>query len=356
MQGVAKKPIRVIIVDDSLSYRNLLRGVFAADPAFEVVSHSVNGRLALPRIRHFQPDFVVLDQEMPEMDGLSTLKEIRQNWPGVGVVMFSSHTAEGARVTLQALEMGALDFVRKPTGVADLSGFLQIELLERIKQLARSRFAIAPSRPRLDAAGPSAGHAARICVIAVSTGGPPALRTLFAALPANPGAPIAVVQHMPREFTGPLASRLNQNSAVEVREAKDGDILAAGLALLAPGGRHMRLREGAAGIMVNLSDAPPELSCRPSANVLFRDAAEIYGDGALGLIMTGMGEDGYDGALRIKGCGGRVLAQSEGSCVVFGMPARPIREGLVDGVYHLEDLAEAICAECARAAAPGEMR
>ncbi len=318
--------VSVLIVDDSPAYRSVLRDVLAEDPRIDLIGQASNGRLALPRIRFHRPNVVILDQEMPEMDGISTLKEIRAQWPEVNVVMFSSRTERGAAITIRALELGAADFLAKPRpGVVDLPGYLRSHLLPRVLAFAPRAKETVTASPRNKLQGEF--HAV---VVGVSTGGPPALKTMLSGLRPGLTAPILIVQHMPPIFTAQLARTLGESSAVPVREAENGDSIEAGHVYIAPGGRHMEVNP--AGSRLRITDAPPELSCRPSANVLFRSAAQAYGQALLGIIMTGMGEDGYLGALELKAGGGKLMAQSEESCLIFGMPARPIREGLADEV------------------------
>ena len=344
--------IRVLLVDDSEAYRMLLRRTFEADSEFEVVSHAVNGRLALPRIRHYMPDFVVLDQEMPEMDGLDTLRMIRDNWPQVGVIMFSSHTVEGARTTLKALELGALDFVRKPAGEPDLPGYLRTNLLAKLKQFARLRrhpvggtVSTAPipggSAGPVGVTGPS-GRATEVCAIGVSTGGPVALRQLLERLPQELPAGLLIVQHMPPLFTRQMAEHLDGICALSVKEAEHGESVQPCTAYIAPGGRHMSVLPGEKGPRISIGDEPPEMFCRPSVNVLFRSVAKTYGNRAIALIMTGMGEDGYEGIRELHAAGARIFAQNADSCLIYGMPARPTREGLVEASLDLEGLADAV--------------
>ncbi|MBL8019226.1 MAG: chemotaxis-specific protein-glutamate methyltransferase CheB [Leptospirales bacterium] len=329
MSEQASDQIRVMIVDDSQAYRNLLRHELALDPRIEVVSVAANGRLALPRINHYRPDFVILDLEMPEMDGLATLEVVKKKWPDTRVVMFSSHTVEGARLTLRALELGAIDFVPKPTGLLDVSGYLRNTLIKRIKDLARTKTQPVPVVPApTEVSLREEVGQADICAIGISTGGPNALRELLARITPPLRGPIVIVQHMPPLFTKHLAETLSYHTRLTVVEASDGMRLEAGMVVIAPGGSHLELVRGAGAIIARTNDRPPELSCKPSVNILFRSVALEFGNRALALIMTGMGEDGYEGVRDIRNRGGFVYAQSPESCVVFGMPERPIREHL----------------------------
>ncbi len=351
---MADRKIRVLLVDDSQAYRLLLRREFEGDARFEVVSHAVNGRLALPRVRHYRPDFVILDQEMPEMDGLDTLRAIRDNWPEVGVLMFSSHTVEGARTTLRALELGALDFVAKPTAGTDVASYLRANLLAKVAELAALRSqrsvnaAAASLFPQTDIAAPC-----EACAIGVSTGGPVALRELLEPLPPDLSGPILIVQHMPPLFTKQMSEYLNSICAVTVCEAEHGQPVSPGVVYVAPGGRHMRVRNAEGCVRIEIGDEAPELNCRPSVNILFRSVAEAYGGRAMALIMTGMGEDGYEGIRALRATGGRIFAQSEESCVVYGMPARPARERLVEGSYDIAGLVDVVTRRLGKAAAVG---
>ena len=350
-QDLAKN-IKVVIVDDSSTYRQLLRDVLSADERIEVVSHAVNGKLALPRIRYYKPDFVILDQEMPEMTGLETLDAIRRDYPEVGVIMFSSHTTEGARVTINALQKGALDFLTKPDeNTGDITQYIRRELIHKIKELADRKARLpAPERTATEqhVHPPEQRHVRTapgsysVCGIGISTGGPSALRELLPRFPAKLNGTLLIVQHMPPRFTALLAENLNEVSALRVSEAEDGMSLEAGRAYIAPGGMHMCVRQTNDRVVVQILDTPPESNCKPSVNVLFRGLAEVYGSKAIGVVMTGMGNDGFSGMQAMNEKNAYLLAQSEKSCLVYGMPALPVKHGLVQESLDIPALAERI--------------
>ncbi|MBI3394582.1 MAG: chemotaxis-specific protein-glutamate methyltransferase CheB, partial [Spirochaetia bacterium] len=298
--AVATGSITVIIVDDSQVQRNLIRQVLSNEPGIEVVSQASNGRLALPRVRHYRPDLVILDQEMPEMTGLELLSVICSDYPDTGVIMYCSNTRESARVTLRALEMGALDFIAKPSmltdGYADPTEYIKSVLVPRIKALAKRRAPHKPHANRSDVIHTPFIHThdtTDVCAIGISTGGPAALRQLFERLPRGLNGSLLIVQHMPPLFTGFLAESLDSIGGIRAVEAKDGMTIEKGTAYIAPGGSHMTVEPS--GVTLQITDTEAELNCKPSVNILFRSVARAYGPRALGVIMTGMGNDGCDG-------------------------------------------------------------
>ncbi len=322
--------ITVLIVDDSPVQRALLRTTLGDEADITVVSHAVNGRLALPRVRHFRPEVIVLDQEMPEMNGLETLRVLRQEFPDTAVIMYCSPTTESARVTMQALQLGAADFVTKPSanGSEKAHHYIRSVLVPRIRALQRREI---PLRGPAQAPAAFSGGAFDICAIGISTGGPQILREMFSGLDRLSGS-VVVAQHMPAGFTGQLAATLNEVSGLQVREVLERTRLEPGCAYVAPGGAHMEIvREGESYFAV-LNDGPPELNCKPSVNVLFRSVAKCAGRRAVGVIMTGMGYDGYEGMRTMREAGCHLIAQSAASCLVYGMPARPTEEGIVHEV------------------------
>lgn len=357
------KKITVLIVEDSGIYRNLLRESINGERDMEVVSVASNGKLALPRIRHYKPDFILLDQEMPMMTGLEALEFIRQDAPDSKVIMFSSHTTEGAQITLQALEAGALDFVTKPDSVGgDIEEYIQTKLIHRIRQFAhRTRVSplrraavkkkpvfttptrepvAAPEIPAPTMRIPSRPGNFRICAVGISTGGPVALREFLALMPPKLAGAILVVQHMPPVFTAQLARSLDMICPLSVREAENGSLIEDGHVYIAPGGHHMKVSRTGSRIIVD--DTPPRNNCRPSVNVLFESLAEAgRGSETLALIMTGMGDDGLEGLRLLSKAGSRILAQSADSCVVYGMPAGPVQEGLTQKSLNIAELAQA---------------
>lgn len=351
-----RRRVRVLVVDDSAVVRRIVVAVLSRHPDLEVVGQAADGEQAVRAIAELHPDVVTLDVEMPGLDGLGVLAELRrQRVPTGAVIMFSTVTASGARATLGALSLGAADYVTKPTAVANLDEALAVidrELVPRIRALAG---ASAPPPARPAAAAPAAAPAVApptrgpgrvdAVVIGVSTGGPVALQRVLPALPADLPVPVLLVQHMPPVFTAMLAERLDGLSAITVTEAVHGAPVRAGEVVVAAGGRHLALHRSGGQVRVALTDDPPENSCRPSVDVLFRSAAEVYGGRALGVVLTGIGQDGLRGARAIRVAGGRVLAQDERSSVVWGMPGSVVRAGLADAEVALDDLAAVLVDE-----------
>lgn len=335
--------IRVLVVDDSVVVRRLVTNILSEDPAIEVVGAATNGRLALVRLTQLNPDAVTLDIEMPEMDGIATLIEIRKSHPHLPVIMFSTLTERGAAVTLDALTHGASDYVTKPTNVGSLDiGMQRIreQLLPKLKALCgydTGGKTMPETRHRPQRTGNP--QPVEVLVIGVSTGGPNALGDLLPRLPANFPVPIVIVQHMPPIFTQLLADRLDTQCQISVSEGKAGDTLMPGHAYLAPGDYHMALVREGGTVRIVLHQQPPENSVRPAADVLFRSAAEIYGAKVLAVVLTGMGSDGLRGCETIYDAGGRVLAQDEASAVVWGMPGCVVNASLADKVLPLAEMA-----------------
>jgi len=341
---------RVLVVDDSVVVRRLVSKALEAEEEVEVVGVAADGSIALANIERLHPDIVILDVAMPVMDGLAALAEIRERWPVLPVVMFSTLTSRGAEVTLDALALGASDYVLKPSGGDAASSMEKIraELLPRIAALlpqAResrerptNRLPARPSRASGQVEKPS-GPLQRIDLIAIgiSTGGPTALAELVPSLPGDLPVPVAIVQHMPPMFTKILAERLTHKSALTVVEASDGERLRPGSVYIAPGDLHLAIAARDRDHL-HVYDGPHENSCRPSVDPLFRSVAERYGPHALGIVMTGMGSDGLRGAEHLVAAGARVLVQDEASSVVWGMPGFVARAGLADAVVPLEGL------------------
>ncbi len=341
--------IRVLVVDDSAVIRRVVSEVLGSDPALEVVGYASNGRLALARVPQLVPDVVILDVEMPEMDGLEALSQIREGWPRLPVIMYSTLTRRGASATLDALALGANDYVTKPSGhetpeaarrrIAD-------DLIPRIKALCPRRAPLAAS-PSATAGRRTASAVVRppvvidLVVIGTSTGGPNALAEVLPCLPANFPASVLIVQHMPPIFTAMLAERLHVRSSIPVREAVDGAPVRPGEAWIAPGDFHMTLAGDPFKRFLRLNRDPPENSCRPAVDVLFR-SAEAYGPGVLAVVLTGMGEDGFRGSRAIDERGGLVIAQDEASSVVWGMPGYVARSGLASRVLPIHQVGPAI--------------
>ncbi|HEY2459437.1 MAG TPA: chemotaxis response regulator protein-glutamate methylesterase [Candidatus Acidoferrum sp.] len=336
--------IRVLVVDDSALMRKLIPAILARDPSIEVVATAMDGAFALKKIDEFHPDVVTLDLEMPRMDGLETLRMIMQRAP-IPVIVFSTHSKKGAYSTFKALALGAIDFVAKPVDAA--AGHLEAigeELIDKIKVANRvgsrkiSTNVIPDARPIEKKPSRVTLPPNRIIAIGISTGGPNALQFVLSQIPADFPASILVVQHMPEGFTEMFARRLNECCALEVQEARSGDLLLAGRVLICPGNRHLMVRRMPRGDMAVLSDSAPVNGHRPSVDVLFHSVAQQIGLTSVGILMTGMGEDGAEGLGAIKASGGTTLAQSEETCVVSGMPRAAITKGYVGKVVPLDAL------------------
>lgn len=340
-------PLRVLVVDDSVVYRRILCDLLAGDPAIEVVGTAANGRIAVQMITRLQPDVLTLDVEMPELDGLGVLRELRrQNLP-TGAIMLSALTATGARQTTAALALGGFDFVLKPAHDSPEKNVndLRQNLLPKLKAFAAARRQENTSPPKLQSIGKPtvrgrspAGRRPEIIVIGISTGGPAALARILPQLPVDLPVPIVVVQHMPPMFTRSLADDLHKACQLTVREAESGLRVQAGHVYIAPGGKQTKLIGSSVGTLLRVTDDPPEKNCRPSADYLFRSAAETYGSRTLAIIMTGMGDDGCAGCRVLKAQGATILAQDEASCVVYGMPRHIVREGLADEICPLNEI------------------
>lgn len=335
--------IRVLVVDDSVVIRRLVCHALEQDPLMEVVGIASNGAVALNRIAQLNPDVITLDIEMPEMDGLTLLRELRPRYPHLRVVMFSTLTERGAAATLEALALGADDYVTKASNAGSLDvslHSLQGELLPKIRQF----FSVASPPPAQvpRATAPSRKDRADLIAIGISTGGPSALATVIPQLPAGLRVPVLIVQHMPPLFTRLLAERLDANSSLEVSEGIEGAPVVPGKVYIAPGDYHMRLARGRNGIELKLDQGPQLNSCRPAVDALFSSAADIYGSGVAAAVLTGMGQDGLDGARRLKARGSSVIVQDEASSVVWGMPGAVANAGLADEILPLSNIAHAL--------------
>ncbi len=344
--------IRVLVVDDSALMRKLIPQMLERDNSIHVVGTAMDGAFALKKIAELKPDCITLDLEMPRMDGIETLRRImcQQQVP---VVVVSAHTREGASTTFKALHMGAFDFVAKPENVlAEGMSEIAAEMIAKIKAavkspvLQRSMLPLGvvakpkPKRPGIPA------PATMVIALGVSTGGPNSVEFMLGHLPADFPAAILVVQHMPAAFTGTFASRLNEACSLDVKEAQSGDLLAAGRVLICPGDRHMRVRRMPLGDVVVLSDGNKVGGHRPSVDILFRSVAQEFGASAVGLLMTGMGEDGAEGLGALKAAGALTIAQDEASSIVFGMPRAAIERGYAMRVVSLDALPNTLIAHC----------
>ena len=324
---------RVLVVDDSVVVRRLVARVIESDPTLELAGVARDGAAAVDKTAALRPDVVVLDLEMPILDGLGALAEIRRTQPELPIIIFSHLTSDGAAATLDAIALGATDFALKPRadGLAMAEEFVRQELLPRIKAVAPHQ---APACTATTTS-PRRSEVVSAVVIGVSTGGPNALADLVPHLPANLSVPVLIVQHMPELFTKALAERLDRLARVPVTEGEHGQTVEAGHVYIAPGGRHLSV-EGHGRLAV--TDGPPVNSCRPAADVLFRSAAAVYGPGVLGLVLTGMGHDGTAGARAVRAAGGHIIVQSPRSCVVPTMPSSVVDAGLADAVVDLDNL------------------
>lgn len=344
------QPIRILVVDDSAVIRKMLMDVLSADGELSVAATVGGGKLALARIPELKPDLVTLDVEMPGMDGIETLVEIRKLYPMLPVIMFSSATGRGAAATVEALARGASDYVAKSASVDSAekaTEHVRQELIPRIKALCAAAVpATIPERvaPPVPAPPVPANRANRIEIVAIgsSTGGPNALAEIMPQFPPDFPVPVVIVQHMPRMFTNLLSDRLNVISKLHVQECKGGEKLKRGQVWIAPGDYHMTVSRVAGDFVLSLNQEPPENSCRPAVDVLFRSVAQAFGPNSLAVVMTGMGTDGMRGASAIREAGGAVLAQDQATSVVWGMPGSVVNASLADRVCALGDLASEI--------------
>lgn len=340
--AVTGERIRVLVVDDSVVIRRLVTHALSEEPLLEVVGTASNGAIALQRIEQLQPQVITLDVEMPGMNGLEALREIRKRFPKLFVIMFSTLTERGASATMEALALGANDYVTKASNSGSLDASirsLRTELVPKIRQFFRIG---REPEPEPAAAAPGPKPAVRtqvvekqVVAIGVSTGGPAALATIMPQFPADFPLPVVIVQHMPPLFTRLLAERLQGHTKLKVEEAQIGSPVEAGRVLIAPGDYHMRLKRQGFRVEATLDQGPPENSCRPAVDVLFRSVADCYGGAAVAVILTGMGQDGLRGVQVLKAQGAYVIAQDEPSSVVWGMPGFVARSGLADAVLDL---------------------
>jgi two-component system, chemotaxis family, protein-glutamate methylesterase/glutaminase len=356
-----KKPVRVLVVDDSALMRKLIPRILEQDSSIEVVGTAVDGNFALKKIEDLSPEVVTLDLEMPGLNGIDTLKEIMRH-KRLPVIVVSSHSTAGAAITLKALALGAFDFVAKPTDVAARMQEIATELIKKIRAAAQSSGMHSQFLPDDSTEAPQGKiqpiAPTRIIAIGVSTGGPNALQYLFTNLPADFPGSIIVVQHMPDGFTELFAKRLDDSCQIRVKEAQTGDLLVAGRALIAPGNKHVKVKRLPLGNVVVLTDDPAVNGHRPSADVLFHSVAQEFGSQATAVLMTGMGEDGAAGLGEIRDAGGFTIAQSAETCVVYGMPKAAIDRGYAIRIADLQDIPQLLQAQCADRVRPegGEVK
>ncbi len=371
---IGRKNLRVLVVDDTIVYRKAVSDIIGEIPGVELAGVAHNGKIALSKIKLLKPDILTLDIEMPEMNGIEVLTEIQKNNLGVGAIMLSTLTAEGSDMTMRALELGAFDFILKPQSKNQTQGKLEIRAaLEPIlKAFANSRWSsslinrsgrIAPSfKPlRKNFNEPTTVGTAsipptkskslairrgksEIVVIGISTGGPNALNQMLPRLPGNLGVPVLIVQHMPPVFTKSLATSLDKKCQLTVKEAEDGENILPNFVYIAPGGKQMKLVAGTDGQhrKIKITDDPPENSCKPSVDYLFRSVGDYYVGRTTAVIMTGMGSDGTKGLAVLKNKSAYIIGQDESSCVVYGMPKAPAELGYLDVVTPLGKIADEI--------------
>lgn len=337
--------IKVMVVDDSALMRKMIPLILSSDRDIEVIGTAMDGDFALKKIMDLRPDVITLDVDMPRMDGLTALKTIVRDFK-VPVILVSSLTKEGAGITLKGLEIGAFDFVPKPKEAISVHiSEISQELISKVKAASRC------SRPRYkepqpertrpgqrNAAPSGYGTAEGVVAIGISTGGPQALAEILPLLPRDFPAGVLVVQHMPEGFTELFARRLDSLCNMEVKEATNGETIGPGKILIAPGGKHLKVKRTPFGVISVLSQSPEVSGHRPSATVLFNSVAEELGNIAIGIIMTGMGEDGVDGLKKIREKGGATIAQDEETSVIYGMPRVAVENGYVDVVLGLEEI------------------
>ncbi len=347
--------IKILIVDDTVIYRKIISDAVSAIPGVEVAGTAHNGKIALSKIKTLKPDVITLDVEMPEMNGIQVLEALKSQPDPPKTIMLSSLTQEGSAMTIRALELGAFDFIPKPEDgkMADNLEKVKnaivpvIKTLQRQTQLRGSTVSAKVPAPKPSVQVPKItskrlpSSKSEIVGIGISTGGPNALSQMIPMLPANLNVPVLIVQHMPPMFTASLAASLDKKSALSIKEAEDGEKILPGTVYIAPGGKQMKIVADADGISrkIKITDDPPENSCKPAVDYLFRSIAQHYVGRSTGVIMTGMGSDGTKGLVKIKENGGIIIAQEEKSCTVYGMPKEPIESGLADVVAPLSRIA-----------------
>jgi len=371
---IGMKNLRVLVVDDTIVYRKAVSDIIEEIPGVELAGVAHNGKIALAKIKILQPDILTLDIEMPQMNGIEVLAEIKKNYPNVGAIMLSTLTAEGSEMTMRALDLGAFDFILKPQSKNQTEGKKEIRaaLEPMLKAYQRSRLSSSlisrSGRPspaarsvRKVTPGPASGNIStarstpargatarrgksEIITIGISTGGPNALNQMLPNLPGDLGVPVLIVQHMPPVFTKSLAASLDKKCQLSVKEAENGENILPNVVYIAPGGKQMKLVAGTDGLhrRIKITDDPPENSCKPSVDYLFRSVGDYYVGRTTAVIMTGMGSDGTKGLAILKDKAAYIIGQDESSCIVYGMPKAPAELGYVDAVVPLNKIAEEI--------------
>jgi two-component system chemotaxis response regulator CheB len=348
-------PVRVLVVDDSVVVRRLVGDALSSTPGIEVVGTASSGAVALAKIPSVRPDVVTLDVEMPGLNGIETLTRIRQRYQKLPVIMFSTLTERGASTTLEALSLGASDYVTKPTNsesLADSMEHVRRELVAKILALASGRSTAATQRSPV-LLGKTGRQRIEVVAIGVSTGGPNALAAVIPHIPRDFPVPVVIVQHMPALFTRLLADRLSSQSQIRVREAEAGAKLEPGHAWIARGDYHMTVARKGTSTVLNLDQGPPENSCRPAVDPLFRSVAQVFGAGSLAIVLTGMGSDGASGVAQIKRAGGEIFVQDEATSVVWGMPGAVVSAGMADKICPLNEISQEIVNRISKGSALG---
>ncbi|OGG93662.1 MAG: hypothetical protein A2508_06205 [Candidatus Lambdaproteobacteria bacterium RIFOXYD12_FULL_49_8] len=341
--------VKIMVVDDTITYRQIMSKVVEMVPGTELVTSAASGRAALMKIPSTKPDLIFLDVMMPDLDGIQTLRLIKQDFPNIHVVMVSGIDKEMAQATLDSLAAGALTFVAKPQGGAMEESLKQlVEALTPLVDLVREMVygetketlrVTAPLKPVLSP-DKGVGRAIDLILIGISTGGPNALNALFGSIKSKFPCPVLIVQHMPPMFTASLAERLDQISPMSIKEAQEGDRLHPGEVYIAPGGIHMTINKAAGGFRIALNDGPPVNHCKPAVDVLFESVAGLDGVHALSVVMTGMGRDGTEGVKLLKQRGTYCLIQDQATSVVWGMPGSVSEAGIADEVLPLEKIGD----------------
>jgi two-component system chemotaxis response regulator CheB len=335
--------IKVMIVDDSSVMRSLLREVLSEDPEIELVAQAINGRLAIPRIKYYKPDVIILDYEMPEMDGIETLEEIQSIDSSIRVIMYSSYTVEGAAVTIEALSKGACDFLPKPGFDKSVtsSEYLKTKLIPKIKGLCHVRSKAddlieKPVRKQINKTKFT------LCAIGISTGGPQALRDLIPKISKSISGSILITIHMPPVFTEQLAKKIDSESELTVVEAKNSMRIEPGTVYISPGGIHMGVKNVSGIKKIILYDTEPVNHCKPSVDVMFDSLLGLHPKSTVAILMTGMGSDGYESIKKLQKEGSYLITQDRDECLVFGMPSKAIADGIVDEELKITDMAKRI--------------
>ena len=351
---------QLLVVDDSAVARLFLAKAIDAEPDLALIGLANNGRVALEQIERRRPDLIVLDLEMPEMDGIATLRMLRERHPSIPVIVFSALSERGATLTIEALQLGARDYLLKPAGMGSAGeafDYVRRELLVRARELGRPRPTSPAAQPRPRPAvseSPTPSPASRrsgaveAIAIAASTGGPLVLSWLLENLPMSLAAPVFIVQHLPASFIDAFVARLDGRVGLTIRVGRTGARPRPGEVWFAPGDHHMVVQRDANGLVLGLEQSPPLHGCRPAADVLFRSLARSCGSTTLAVVLTGMGRDGCDGAIAIDAAGGRVFAQDRASAVVWSMPGAVVEAGVANEVVELDQLAVRIERACAR--------